>query len=403
MDETLKSLQLGYRLLMTICLAVFVLLFSINHGDTPSEAALRELHQIAPTLDAIGDREVLHMRNDYKPFVDALREAIHGIDVSNLSIVSAITANGAEMQFTRPHFLGNQDKPIDAYYQYLKSAIRFDGYTLYHVKTQDLIDVLTALAKKNHLSRITEVSLGEKPDTKNGYKPIDGKCVVFVSGSIGSAARAYAFGEGEQEPGVPCTKEYRHLLKEDADLLISTGLIEKKGDEYNPLPKLGAIWDDVKGKDISLLADQLGRRALSERQQADEKLDILGFAIKENIVLFIVPALILGLLLFMVALVRFVRNSSETYVDEAVYLFYWFGLARDWLGFSFLFVSLVIVPAVAGTMLIVDSSSWSVTSRAAMAIPYTLFELVTSGYILHSTRKVAGLQMRQPATVNRTC
>jgi hypothetical protein len=238
-----------------------VLLVSAQRGDTPSEAALKELRQIEPTLDEAGNAMEEHENADYENLLPTIRIAAPGLDVSNIKVDTLITTNGPELQFSRPLFPNNVDRPIDAYYNYLRTAVFASGYEILDPDRDELSKTIASLVEKNRLSAITHVNLGAKADDQPPHARIEGKCIVALSDSTDGKGTLYAYGFDPAEPGVNCSRTWHHLPEDIVQLYTARGLIEKIGDRYQPLPKLSALWDDVAGKDVGRLADVLSRRA----------------------------------------------------------------------------------------------------------------------------------------------
>jgi hypothetical protein len=401
MEETLKSLQLAHRLLMTLTIGILILVFSSNAGPGPFQSAydeLVEMNRVLPQILKLQEEEQQKYYSD-AGVVSVIQEACPSLDIHGLKIETFLTAN-KDLQFIHPMFAANQDQPIDAYYNYLSLAPVWDRSLVYAFDREQLLAATKKYVDENNLKQIQELDVHAIQKEASAEVPDDGHCSFAVAGPPGDDGGRQTIG-GYDDQVVQCTRVSLPFPKSATDLLLKKKLIEQSGDNtYLALPALRAVWDTAKGQDIRILADLLERKASAEKKEEETKLSFAGFSVDAHLALIGGPCGLILLLWYMLALVLHSKNlpESERLKARSSPLF---GLWCSIPGSIFLITSIVVAPTFAGCALIALSLEHYRYRNGAVVI-FIIVGLTISGKIILLMRSSARLVRARRSTPKQT-
>lgn len=381
MDETLDSLQLVYRLLVTLSVAIFVLVLSFSNKPGPYQAAYNELKMLRNTMPKVSELRDAAVSNYYREsdLPKIIHEADPDLDLSNLKY----EGEEENYQFMPPVFFAGDARPIDKYYQYLKMAPDWDNSTVHQFDHDDFVRAFRAFVEKYKLTSLHTLYIQVPKDEGHEYAIIQGKCGFATEGPRLESGDVPMIGSGENI--IACQSKRIAFPGEALQLLKTTGLIQQEGDEYLALPSIRAVWDTAKGQDIQILTDILQTKAAAERRENENKLDLFGLSVQASTAVIVGPSALVLLLMFLLGLILHV-GKIESNNSEKIRSFPWFGLWRNTPGALISFGSVVFAPLGAGLSLIYVAMSSGAARNITLLLFLTFASTIAAMIVIQSYR-----------------
>lgn len=385
MNETLQSLQLVHRLLMTVSAAIIILLLSHTDEVGPYQSAYTELRELRNTLPELKKLKADKINKYYhvSNIPAMIREVAPSIEPEKIEFIE-IAENS---RFAAPELDVSSSKAIDSYYEYIRLAPYWDHALVRTFNREQFVDQFRDFLTRSKVKRIDQFFITVLKDDSKDYASIafpivPRKCSFYVA-TIDKVRGRDTYIEGQ--PSIDCTTSMLAFSTSEKELLIARKLIIKNNQEYLALPAISAVWDTAKGQDVRTLEGVLQRKAVSEKRESENKIDVAGLSLKATTAVTVGPLGVLILLCFLLALVFHVENAEPKY-HEDIRSFPWFGLWHNMPGFVISFSTVVVAPCFAGCALILVSLP---RDRRGIAIAggFAVASLVLSTLImLHSYR-----------------
>jgi hypothetical protein len=299
-NESLDALLLAYRTLLTISIAILALALGAARRANPFREALVELRQIEPAAELIGQMQIEQTTEYYRNLLNLLKEKSPELDLSKARVLTGMTEDSPNVGLPRrPLFAANSSEPIEAYYEWLRVADRFDSTNIIVFDDDLVADAISRLAKDNKITMITSIYIMR----------LQKSCLLIMIDGENSSGEQLSNIDAQIELNM--TEELLPFPPGAISMLTERKILDNREGKRNALPALRAIWDVVQGKDMRQLSDILERRAEEEDQKATESLSIFGVSVPPYLAVVVGPATLIALSVEILALTDHVSAHTH--------------------------------------------------------------------------------------------
>jgi hypothetical protein len=357
MDKTLESIQLIYRLLLALCLALVLASISTEKSETLYSSAQSELTSLA---DAVSIANEARSTSSAQIFENSdLRSILLGwMKSRHFSEVKFQYTVVDPTDVAVPDYDLNPKVTVED--QVLWGDRIFDGiespFYFCHVEPRDLLNSLDAAFGRKSVSRFDEVTLDMKQAKESAANAQPFRCVLRIR---------FDTEDGKLKGTELVTLEIPARLETIDSIVGGPGEIDQaarilKGHNLGDfedvheitVPKIRALWSEI-GKRVPPNAeDYLDQKSQDEEEKRKTRIDLLGQSV--SAVLSFVGGSVVLLFLLIALLVHIVHAKNISAGNEtAIREFPFFGLMRLRVGATLLMSSLALFPLLACSLCLV--------------------------------------------------